>query len=60
MDRIAANILSLQRVESRNECRVAPGQVEAEMLMCDVDCPNIPVFVVEEVKDVDEVEEVEK
>ena len=53
---ITSQILRLKRVESRKERGVAPSQHEAEMVMSDVHRASIPVFVEEEVDDVDGLE----
>ena len=52
MQRISRQVLSLQSVESGQERSVTPGQHEAEMVMADIDGSQVPVLVVEEVRDV--------
>ena len=49
---IVAQVQRLQRVRHRQEDSVSPGEVEAEVVVRDVDGAQVPALVVEEVQDV--------
>lgn len=55
--RVPGEILRLQGVHEGEPDRGAPGEVKAEVVVADVDGAEVPVFVDEEVDDVDGVEE---
>jgi hypothetical protein len=50
----------LNGVEAPEKGGVAPCEIEAEVIVGDVDSPDIPVFILEEVENIKEVEEVDE
>lgn len=50
--RVASQVLHLKSVESRQKGAVSPSKHESEVIMADVDCPEVPVLVVEEVDNI--------
>ena len=58
-DRVAGEVLRLESVHCGQPGGGAPGEVEAEVVVLDVDCVDVPVFVGEEVDDVGCVEDVD-
>lgn len=51
---ISRKILDLQCIQTWQKRRVAPSQHEAEVIVANVDRPRVPVFVVEEVDNVNQ------
>lgn len=51
--RVAGQVLRLESVEGWEEGGIAPREHEAEVIVGDVDGASVPLFVVEEVEDVE-------
>ena len=58
LKRVTCEILHLQRVHGRKPRGRAPGEVEAKVVMANVNGANVPILVDEEVDDVDGVQNV--
>ncbi len=56
-DGVAGEVLRLEGVDTGEPDEGAPREIEAEMVVADIDGSEVPVFVDEEVDDVDGVEE---
>lgn len=54
--RISGEVLDLEGVEAWQECCITPSQHESEMVVANVDCSGVPIFIVEEVHDIDHME----
>lgn len=59
MRRVAGKVLGFDGIQLRKKDYTVPGEVEAEVVVGDVDGADVPVFVEEEVEDVDCLEKVD-
>lgn len=57
IDLVIVQVLSLQRVHQWKPYKVAPGEIEAHVIVCNIDGPEIPVLVPEEIDDIQGVQE---
>lgn len=54
---ISGEILCLKCVETRKECHISPCEHPSEMIVADINRSGVPIFVVEEIDNVDCMEE---